>query len=105
MEHQISANTKLGGSDDPDGLPEEPASRDHPQEAQTWDTALTSERPPCMNCLVKFLIGRRVYLAVMIGVSIALGLAALLPASAQTTAVHAAHTPARLGARPVQALC
>jgi hypothetical protein len=32
------ANTKLGGSDDPDGLPEEPASRDHTQEARTWDT-------------------------------------------------------------------
>ena len=58
MEHQLDenagfwryqtrgANTKLGGSDDPDGLPEEPASRDHPQQAQTWDTALTSERPP-----------------------------------------------------------
>lgn len=52
----------------------------------------------CMNCLVKFLIGRRVYLDVMIGVSIALSLAALLPASAQTTAVPAAHTPARLPA-------
>lgn len=51
-----------------------------------------------MNCLVKFLIGRRIYLDEMIGFSIALGLAALLPASAQTAAVHAAHTPARLPA-------
>src|ERR1700737_1383605 len=63
-----------------------------------WDTALTSERPPSMNCLVKFLIGRRVYLHVMIGVSIALGLAALVPASAQTTAVPAAQTPTHLPA-------
>ena len=27
---EFGANTKLGGSDDPDGLPEEPASRDRP---------------------------------------------------------------------------